>query len=206
MKNILIALLFLTTVACSDNENYLGTENFHISTDEIKNYLPSEYKTVTKTVFVNASGEQKTMISDYVATAQDRVKADTKYKTDDFEIEMFDTENHNLRILIMGSANLDSNGEIRKLLSLTLMPLTPGVTTLEMISFKDNEPVIGLASSFTESKEYLGKSFKDVFVTIAQYNDVRQETYSEMAFNSEFGIVAFRDEADELWVFEKFEK
>ena len=44
-----------------------------------------------------------------------------------------------------------------------------------------------------------------IFITIGKKGFEPHDAYSELDINSEFGVVAFRDENNDLWVLDRFE-
>jgi hypothetical protein len=211
MKNLLfIFSLTLFFQSCSDDSIIIDTvEGSHLTIGELRDYIPNNYFEEKSMVFFNESGEEWKLYSSAIESTKDRVHEGENYKIDKFEITLFDPDNLSFRIMIVGSTNYatDQEGEvaIAKGINGMLMPFNESGNTWARISFRNGKPTMDFGEDFRESVTLNEKEFNEVFITIGKKGFEPHDAYSELDINSEFGVVAFRDENNDLWVFDRFE-
>ncbi len=211
-KAILLLLVSVLLMQCSEeinnNDNILQIEGTHLKIDEIKNYLPKEYFSELKLVYIDENGNEKVLNIQSVESIDERELKGMKYTSGSFKVTLYDEGDLYFQIVLHGSANYSNDGKsINKGLSAWLMPFNESGTTWARLRFEDGKPSFLWGDDFREEIVLFSKVFNDVLVTIGKNNLQEQyEKYSELILNSEVGIVAFRDEHNELWVFDRFEE
>ncbi len=208
MKNLLTLAFILTILGCSQEDNLSNAEanNQHLKIDYIKNYLPSQYFNESTIVYKNSSGEELKMVSQPKESASDRTHSGINYTTDEFNITLYNEHNSNMTIVLSGNVNLSTQGNIVATLSGVLMPFNTSGTTWSTIRFENSKPTINLGDDFRETYIVLNKEFSNTYVTIGQNGSEQHSAYSELNMNSDHGVVAFRDENNDLWVFDRIEE
>jgi len=208
MKNIVFLISVLLVLACSENENDLAVttvEGHYLNVDLVKDYLPDFYFNEAVIVYKNSTGEEWTLNTTSNESVREKTYEGAMYKAGNFEVNLFDPDNLNFHIVLTGSAQYSSAG-IGLNLGGILMPFNASGTTWNSVRFVNGEPVVGLGDDFNESITLYGRTFQDVFVRIGKDGFEQHEAYSELDLNSKEGVVAFRDENNELWVFDRVEE
>lgn len=198
-----IATLLLIFDCSSDSDQIKSLEGTHINIDSLKSYIPLLLHIVgTKMIYKNLKGETRTLkIKYYKEFTQDYTSELFNYKSDVFTLEMIDDLSpNNLKISIHGSGNYNGTQLALGIFAI-LMPFNESGSMSGTILFKDGEPQVSPFDIFYSKLNLLGNSYNNVYVFTAS----NVKVYSELDINSEVGVVAFRDENNELWVFDKFE-
>ncbi len=207
MKNLIyFSILVSLFFACDNKEDNTASQvRQYLKIDEVKNYLPESYFQEATLIYVNSEGTEKEL---HIAAEEDKVQRthnNINYTTDHFEITLFDPNNLNLQISLIGSTNIASDDIIVTTLFAWLMPFNQSGHTQVQIYFDNNLPKVELFDSFNETITLIDKEFNDVYVVIGKNNlQEAYESYSELSINSEFGVVAFKDENNDLWRFDRF--
>ena len=209
MKNLIyISILAGLFFACNhEDENSNAQFGQHLKIDEVKNYLPESYFQEAALIYVNSAGMEKELHITAVEDIVQRTHNNNNYTTDQFEITIYDPENLHFQINLIGSTNFASDDIVVTTLSGWLMPFNQSGNTWIRIDFENNLPKVGLFDNFNETITLIDKEFNDVYIAIGKNNLQEQyEAYSELNINSEFGVVAFKDENNEIWRFDRFKQ
>jgi len=206
---LLINLLVLSYSCKSDldvdatEQNILPSELEDITIEDLENYLPDGLKNNSKVVYINEAGEEWKLTTDYekITRERDEVDFSINYEHEQFQAVLVD-ELREFKIRISGFGLYTKNLDVQKFISVDLMPFTEGGSAFINVLFENGEPIIDEFSVFDSEIEIYGKTFIDVF----SGSDTLAEAYNEISINKEVGIVSFRDENKELWVFERFEE
>ncbi|MFQ5445571.1 MAG: hypothetical protein ACE5FF_01445 [Saprospiraceae bacterium] len=208
MKKLLILfcvcnLMFI--YSCKDDEDTeltKGIEGTHLKIDDIKAYLPIEFETGKKAVYTDANKNETTLsisYEEYTATAQ---YGGQSYLSDKVEISLYMAENPNFLIALLPGANYAVGNSIVRAISVVMMPGNQSGSIIGSIKFDENgNPIHGMLDDFRETLNLQDKTFKDCFVL----KNNAALAYSEIYINSDVGVVAFRDEVNKRWVFDRFE-
>jgi len=198
--------LYLFIISCSKDKNTIGTiDGTVLTTDEILKFLPPEYEMQTDLLYKNSKNEIKLLKVKYLnGNEENTYNNSEKYTSKTFSVSLYDPNNLNFTIVLLGGANYtEPNRYISMALTSILMPFNPTGTTWFKIYFENGKPIISKYDNFQNSLVLYNKTFKDVLVT---KSTKFLDSYSELYINSFEGVVAFRDDLNELWVFEKFVK
>lgn len=208
MKNISIILLVLALLSCENEmEELIVSENEILSITAVKDYLPSSYFNQPNLIYINELGEEWKLSTNLNESITDRIHNQISYKTEQFRITLFDPENNFFQIVLVGSTNLSNSGNTILTLSGTLMPFNPTGSTWATIRFENEQPIVSLGDNFKEEYWANGRQYKNTYINIGRNNEQDQHSaYSELNINSEQGVVAFRDENNDLWVFDRIEE
>ncbi len=208
MKNVIYLILVMLIISCSNESNDIGklsTLSQHLKIDEVKDYLPNSYFEEVAIVYKNNIGEELTLNVSSNESITEATFEDIKYRSDHFEVTLYDPENTSFQIVLTGSANHTSAG-VSVFLGGILMPFNDSGTTWSTVRFNNGEPIIVLGDDFNETIVLNDREFKDVYVAIGKQGFEQFEAYSELDINSKEGVVAFRDDMNELWVYDRIEK
>lgn len=207
---VLLAIC-LSAFACEKDKTEgvpASIEGSHIDIAEVKNYLPQAYFQSAKLIYKNAEGQEVRLNSIPTEGTSQRILDGFNYTSEGFDIQLYTDVGVEPVIKIVvagGAAYLNDGRTISKTLDAILMPANTAGNTWAIVEFKDGKPAVTVFDDFREEVSLLDKSFKDVFMTRGMNGNVIIDAYSELDVNSEVGIVAFRDLANELWVFDRFE-
>lgn len=207
MKNLIyISILIGFFIACShENENENAQFGQHLKIDEVKNYLPESYFQETALIYVNSAGMEKELHITAKEITVQRTHDNDNYTTDQFEITIFDPDNLSFQISLVGSTNRFSDNIVATGLTGWLMPFHESGHTRIRVQFENNLPKVDIFNNFNETIFIIDKEFSDVYIAIGKNNlQEEYEVYSELNINSEYGVVAFKDENNELWRFDRF--
>ncbi len=208
MKNPFFLLLFLITFfhySCRDDvppetpdDLIAGT---HLDIDVVKAYIPEELKAQKECVYVDESGNMRTLKVSYREQITPRVLNGQAYESDELEVTLYDESDPLFQIVMVGSANYKQDFSVAISLTVMLMPANPQGSILSAIRFDENgEPVVTVFDDFHTVITLGGKSFNDCFLLTGTNPD----SYSEIYVNSEVGVVAFRDANNALFVFQEY--
>jgi len=210
MKNYILlliaSLLLCTTCKKGKVEDSQNIEGNHLCISSIMEYLPDAYKNERTLVYKNQAGEIRKLHIAFEEHLTEQTYERQLYTTDSFEGTIYDPAMADFSIVLTGSANFDhgENNSVVKALSVILMPFNESGSLFACIYFEDGQPYIPPITSedfFRESIELHSQTFQNIFYTTTH----QYEVYDELYFNSDVGVVAFRDGEDVLWVFERFE-
>ncbi len=93
------------------------------------------------------------------------------------------------------------DGTIVKVYGAALMPLDDSGCTWLILHFENGIPVVLSPDRFHESLTLHRRTFENVFFSKSEQYDI----YTEIYVNATQRVVAFRDENNDLWVFDRFE-
>ncbi len=206
MKKIIFGLLLtILMVACNKEQVVLPD----LMIEEVKSFLPMFYFEANTLVYTNELGEEKKLNLKLNDAPIIHSNKNNTYNADQIHIELIDPENENFKLDLLGTAQYlgdDASVSTTLISTLTEVNNPDAGTTLNMIRFVDGMPQ---ATSFVVLRAAIqlnNTTFFGVFSAIG--SDIVQgdfHSYSELNINAEFGVVAFRDENNELWVFDRME-
>lgn len=206
-KNIIIAfigVLFLTSCE-KENSNKLPFSESHLEINAVKSFLPASYFQGAKFIFKDLSGNEKEIHSVSTETTRELTEGEFTYMADNFNVLLFDPADEIFKIVITGNANYSSNGSPVRYLVAMLMPFNASGNTPGTIDFEEEGPIISQTVDFRSSIELNNKVYNNVFMNFGMNGLDRYDSYSELDINSELGVVAFRDENNELWNLDRIE-
>ena len=208
MKYLLSIICALTIIGCSSEDDIIrvNSEVEHYRIDYIKSYLPGGYFDGSKLIYKNLNGEDLIMDTRHEESSIDRTHNGMNYKTDGFNIIMYNQQNTNMSIVLSGNVNLSAEGNVVATLGGVLMPSNQSGSTWSTIRFQDGQPAISLGDDFRELYSVHGMQFANTYIKIGKNGNEQHSSYSELNINSEQGVVAFRDENNDLWVFDRIEE
>ena len=178
---------------------YTLKEGAYINIDEVKKLVPEAYKKQKKIVYSNSKGQLMTIGIKYEENDKRPSQYNgINYTYDQFYITLYSEADQNLLIQFSGGANFADDTVVVKGLTIIIMPYM--ISGIDIDRNGEPDKGFGLAE-YAANKTLNGKNFKEVFTS---KNEV-EKAYSEVCYNKEFGLVAFRDKNGELFVFERFE-
>jgi len=206
MKYILSIIIIASFISCNQDAAELTTINEVLTVNALKEYLPAAYFNESNIVFKNEMGDEWKLSTNAKESISDRMHNQKPYKAEKFEITLFDPDNTYFQIILTGNTNYATSGNLVLSLGGMLMPFNSSGTTWSTIRFLNNQPIVSLGDDFRDLYSVHGNEFKNTYLTIGKDGNIQHSAYSELNMNSEQGVVAFRDENNELWVFERIEE
>ncbi len=200
-------ILFSVTLfffACnSDNDKVEIIEGGYFETSDIANYLPSNYKMdKTYVIFKNKVGDELKLFIRYVnPVATSSFNNKEKFTFEEQNVALYNLETNERVIQILGIVGFDQDRRIVKLINCSLMPMNLSGSCFIYINLINGEVDFSHPNGYEKEKSYLDKKFKDVFVGVNNF----ATPYSEVAYSKHEGVVAFKDENAEYWIFDRFE-
>lgn len=202
MKNIVIfstALIFII-FSCQKDKNQIS------ATDFIRGLFPSEYQSNQDIYFVNALNEQKRLICFYEEKEYSSTIAGVSSDVKQFSTLFY--EENELNPLVVFTATNDTNHEDIDDYTLRFK-LNPFGNENEgfcsfILPFRD-----GNFSNLVTSEFYTEHNFEFseiVFHDIYYNTNENSQGFSQLFYNVDYGIVAFRDQTDDLWVYSHAEE
>ena len=197
-------LSILLFVHCNKNEpknlNEMEYSGDTISIDEVIAFVPDYLFKPTSLIYKNASGESLELKTVSLIEIKKRKIDNVESVTESFEIRLYSESNEVFNITLAGSGMAWTDGSIVKSLNVVLMPFYPGGDLYLEISFRGGKVENDLGSpSEIPSLELLGRSFDRIFKAKNEDSNV----YSEIYFSPIDGVIAFRDESNDLWVLDE---
>lgn len=209
MKNTILSFAILVSClqfGCNDSITPETPTNFiegtHLDIEAVKAYIPEELKAQKECVYMDESGNIKSLKVRYREQVTPRVLAGQSYKSDELEITLYDESDPYFQIALLGVTNYNpSDYSVIVDLTVMLVPANPQGSILSGIRFdKDGKPIVTMFDDFHSTITLNGKSFNDCFLLTG----TNPEAYSEIYINSEVGVVAFRDADNALFVFQEY--
>jgi hypothetical protein len=178
---------------------YTLKEGININIDDVKKLVPENYKKEKKIVYGNSKGNLMTLGVKYVELNKSpSVYNGINYTHDEFYFHLYSETDKNLSIQFNGGANFAGDTILVKSMIILISPYL--LTSIQLD--RNGEPAKQfIFGQFSESIVLNGKIFKNVF---SDQNE-QEKSYSQVCYNSEFGLIAFKDKNGELFVFERFE-
>lgn len=176
-------------------------EGVTIPTNDLKRLIPSNYKKSHFAIYKKLDGTElkfKIDFKDFVKI--DRERSRVKYFSDQFYAVLYADEIDYV-LAVQGNASFESADKITKWITYNVVAKKTSVSGHAIMGMDKQLDKEEPFNRYTPQKEYNGKMFKDIFFTKA----VNLKNYSEVVYNTTFGIVAYRDEKDEYVVFDRFE-
>ena len=196
-------LLYIFTIIFlfSCGSDYGNTEENHIKLPEAINFFSNEFKSASKIVFESGEGETIEMLvntDDRIASID--IRGEKKY-LENIYISMNSEESPYYPILLQGTGLFQqSNTDIVSPL-LLISYMYGGLTDDVLVtSLNINNPELELGeTTFHKQITLNNKVFYDV------YSEIREghEAYSDFYYSKKKGVVAFSDENNDLWVYDK---
>lgn len=203
----LFILIALTVTTFSCKKDYVSEDSFeeNLKIDIVREFLPQSYFQKTILVYKNSAKEELKLVVNSKESSAERFFDQKKYTSEQFEITLYNPKNLLFQIILTGNTNYSNSGEIVTTLGGILMPFNSSGSTWSTIRFDNNKPTVSFGDDFHEKILLLDNEFDDVYVTIGKDGNTQHSAYSELDINSKNGVVAFRDENNELWVWDRIE-
>ena len=214
MQTKIIYFLLFTTVffnfACKKQDDIVVTpivqpdllvSGYHINCDALIKLIPDNLKNAKEVTFINSKGIKKIFnVKKYDNENNTAILNNIKYSFDTYTLvmELQGDPDFNMGFII-GASFTNPNKYIRALDILYRILDNPnsGTSNTIVLDMKDEMVEKNQLSGYVASKSFNGKVFKDVYVSPKWSNKPKS---SEVSFNTEFGIVAFKDLDDDLFV------
>ena len=198
---LLTILALAALIGCSEessDNNSLGKLNIN----DVVQFIPkNDYMNNSTLIFKNAQGLEKSFTISTSSNELNKVFGEKTYKAENLEINLIDPNTDEYRLNINVGSNYTTSTESVSYISCGLLNDTNDglVPVIDMVL--ENSRL----NSHTIHAELVlnNKSFTDVHQSIDLSSQVNG--FSNLYYNSEFGIIGFTDELNELWVFEKYE-
>jgi hypothetical protein len=167
-----------------------------LETDALLPFLPLEnMEAYTKVVFVDAEGKEKVYDFEITEEMVDRQVNKIAYQANQIAI-LYSNEADFYTIAITASGNYSSTTAANLYIQAIINQF---VTPCRLSINEQGQPGIAF---FYEQIDLLGQSFTNVFSNM--FID-KEGAFGELYYNFEYGIVGFRDENGDLFVFKEYE-
>ena len=214
MQTKIIYFLLFTIVffnfACKKQEDIVVTpivqpdllvNGYHINCDALIKLIPDNLKNAKEVTFINSKGIKKIFnVKKYDNENNTAILNNIKYSFDTYLLimQLQGDPYFNMGFTI-GASFTNSNKYVRGLdiLYRIFDNQNSGTSNTIVLDMKDEMKEKEQLSGYVASKSFNGKVFKDVYVSPKWNNKPKS---SEVSFNTEFGIVAFKDLDDDLFV------
>ena len=171
--------------------------------------MPSNYLVESEIVYTNSSNQELILLTDPVESEVDILHEGNTYKGENLKVTLYNPDDPDFLIVLSGNPNtpLGNSPPIvnikRATLVVLLMPFSETGSTFNAIRFENGKPVASELDDFRSVFERNSKDFQDVFVITGM--NPQGEVMTELAVNSNEGVVSFRDSNNVLWVFDRFQ-
>ena len=207
MKNLLkvLGFFFVISLGCSDIDDKSSQPNSleMIILDDVKSLMPVELLNNKHIIFKNDNGDEWKMSTTFQTTVLENKVNGIDYKHEQFIVRYNDNNEHSFRMDINGTGLYSLDNDIQKSISAFLMPANPSGSASVSIEVENGAINVNDFDNYNSSLMVNSKEFENVFVGTNSFNTSNE--YSEIMMNLSFGVVAFRDENNTLWAFDKFE-
>ena len=214
MQTKIIYFLLFTTAffnfACKKQEDIVVTpivqpnllvSGYHINCDALIKLIPDNLKNAKEVTFINSKGAKKIFnVKKYDNENNTAILNNIKYNFDTYILAMELQGDPKFNIGIEVHANFTNPNKYIRALDILYRILDnqdSGTSNTIVLDMKDEMKEKEQLSGYVASKSFNGKVFKDVYVSPKWNNKPKS---SEVSFNTEFGIVAFKDLDDDLFV------
>ncbi len=211
MKYFYILSFFVLAIISCGEENSVGdiysSELQDLSISSIIDFLPAYLTENSEVIYVNGAGQERVMYVRFELENLEREHSGRTYSSESVVVSMGDEIDRSLIIMITGDANYFLDDEVSKSLLCWLRPFETDGSVNFSIPFDDDGPDMEHLNhqfNYRGNQTYLNREFADVYGQSGRDSEqVPFTSYSELMFNSDVGIVGFRDAQDELWVFDR---
>lgn len=189
--------------SCQNNENELAytTELPKLSLDHVIHLVAQSYFESTKVIYRNENNIERVFNISVDEKVEQRLFENKNYKSEKLWISITAEEAPKISFYISGYGNYTS-------LDSYVTDLTCGIFD---DSFQNYTPSISLnienpffvLTTIENEVELLGNIFQEVF-THPKIQGL--DSYSELFYTVEKGIIGFRDQNNELWVLDRYEE
>jgi hypothetical protein len=202
MKNFLLfAILILAFANCKVTEKAL--DGSHLTIEGPRKYIPFQYSTKQNICFTAENGESKCLRISYSDKTVEKQNESLQYSAEQIYIFLVDSVDTEVTILFSGGTNYWGVDQKKSIyVGCDLLNSDKCTWPFAFQVDKKGNPISDAFTKIEPTKTLNGKVFQEC-ITIKNFRCSDQ--YSEMVVNSEFGVVAFRDKNNELFVFDKFE-
>jgi hypothetical protein len=182
-----------------------GSNDTYFSLTQMLSFLPTEYTTGRKAVYINEQGTRRTfaIYRDSVRALPITTTTKKEFTIEQLSIVLRDIDKPRFNILVGLSTEYSESFKKPFWTYSCIIPPQPKFGIMINATFdKDLKPVPEVSfGNFTPSITLAERTFKDCYWLKVS----GQTSFSEIYLNSSQGLPAFRAENDELWVFDRFE-
>lgn len=205
MKNFTLIFLGILLFAACKKEDTIDTNGFEpgmvLEPGAIMENIPQEYlQDSVFIIFKNAEGEEKRIKHVAATILDDKGMVNGEpYTIKKISGEYTDPENIEFYAFWLADALYNEDYSLQELLRYSYLGDYAGKVVYSTISYINNTPTPG--NVWNDSIELLGRTFTEY----QQIINEERPGYSEIIVNRKYGLIAFRDRDDKLWVFDRFE-
>jgi hypothetical protein len=198
MNKLFFACIILSLLACrkDDSANAFPAD---LKIDSLLKFLPDALrnKSATTAVFSNEAGVERRFTLRYSDTTLLAQSQGRSYNVDKKSVTYTDLQNRNHRLWISLSGNYAEKDRILYLdAGITPTPSNP-ITAIVSVRENDDPRIVDKRPTMS----ILDRTFTNVYSGAFQ----TQQAFSQICYNQEYGIVGYRGEQNEWWVFRRFE-
>jgi len=202
---VLILFSYLLMISCSKDQDTikeLDTTNLNfVKYEQILSTINLDlFKKNSKVIFKNELGSEKILEINFSDSSQKQSVNGKEITLPKVAVNYYESADTKYALYFYVATNITKNGTSQN------ANFSSSIFT-NLIKFK---PAVGfdhLGDPFfciyNQNKLLLGKTFESVY---SSFPSDEYMIFSELHYSKSLGIVGFRDENNELWVFDRFEK
>ena len=202
MRIFLFSTFLLLLISSCSKEKITFQEGKVNSLDQILKFDNlNGLLTNSSVVFKNANGKTKKFNISFTKSQEELSFDHVKYFTPKYAFQIYDPTDLNYAIYVYVTSNIvNITGEERAYLSSSIFINNFDRYTASLGFDQNGEPSI---CTYSAKKSFNDKNFESVFSspTVENING-----FSELHYSSKIGVVCFRDDKNDLWVFDRYEK
>lgn len=189
-----------------EGNNSINSFDGTISIEGMMKNIPAEYQSNQSIVFKNRTGESITLQIEGIFFDHELNDSGNIYNTEAFRVKLSNPDSPDFRCELKVSGNIDPlSGKIVKGIYVDLNPFISITSSTQLsIIFDENDNIFPEEKlhHFYETKSLINNTFSGVFERINE----KATSFSEIYYNTKFGIIGFRDAQNDLWEFVRFEE
>ena len=201
-KSIFVLFIALLIISC---EKEIGiSSEYHIKLPDAINFFSSDFKIASVITFKNDKDESLDMNIDYQELiALSKVGGKDRYHESN-TISLYYDEYPNYPIVLKGTGLFEQGTDnVYPFLQISFMYTDEKNALIGSLDINNAFPDVGVESKIVHDEIKLNsKNFNNVYIITNEETDA----YSEFYYSRQIGVVAFRDENNELWVYDKILK
>ncbi len=199
-----IFIVGLTIFSCSKEEPLVVKKSLEsIKLNDVRNLIPIQLQQNISVVYNDENGNERKLVTSYDSIKRIAKVDESEYNQERFSILYVDPNDSSFTMDISADGVYTSELDVQKTISTHLMPRSQTSSSM-VIEVLEGELVVQEWNDFHTSLILNSREFNNVFIGKNDFNETGE--YDQIMFNEEVGVVAFKDNNNVLWVFNKFEK
>lgn len=203
---VFFVLIGILVFSCSEEEREVPVTVSSLSAIEltdVQELIPNQLRLEKSAYYKNESGDIKILDVHFGSVIRPAVVNGIEYMQERFSILYLDPEDELFSMDISADGVYTSQLDIQKLISANLMMTRSQANCSLTVEVVSGKIAVREWNDYHTSISFLSRGFNDVFIGRNDFNTTGK--YGQIIFNQEVGIVAYKDDSGNLWVFDGFE-